>query len=171
MPCFIYDTLLPPFQRKVLYWLVICSLKVLLLGIVLMRAVLYGVSYTVTCMPLLGWSEKGNCLSSKETAEYLKKKRKREGNILYNTKKRTLELLKQKMIWITTSLQSTWVCNLASEIPWRLFYNLAAKLAEKKNLLTKQRLFCQFLVVVVRWIYVIKRYLKHGLWFHAADFT
>lgn len=52
-----------------------------------MRAVLYGVSYTVTCMPLLGWSEKGNCLSSKETAEYLKKKEK-EKEIYYTIQKR-----------------------------------------------------------------------------------
>ena len=53
-----------------------------------MRAVLYGVSYTVTCMPLLGWSEKGNCLSSKETAEYLKKKKEKEKEIYYTIQKR-----------------------------------------------------------------------------------
>lgn len=124
-------------------------------------------------MPLLGWSEKGNCLSSKETAECLKKKRKREGNILYNTKKRTLELLKQKMIWITTSLQSTWVCNLASEIPWRLFYNLAAQLVEKKKIVDKTKaslsvpccgcemnlcnkvLFKAWAMVLCSWLYLI----------------
>ena len=56
MLCFIYHTILPPFQRKVLYWLVIRILKVLILGIVLMRAVLYGVSHMVIHMPVLCWS-------------------------------------------------------------------------------------------------------------------
>ena len=55
MLCFICHTILPPFQRKVLYWLVICILKVLILGIVLMRAVRYGVSHMVICMPVLCW--------------------------------------------------------------------------------------------------------------------
>ena len=47
-------------------------------------------------MPLLGWSEKGNCLSSKETAEYLKKKKKKRRKYTIQYKKENIGATKTK---------------------------------------------------------------------------